>query len=1197
MEDLSDPNLDPSSTFDYDEDHDSDVEARLYAEIHYSNTIIGEEDHEAFSTQSEKSTKEVETRIVDQFSKDNVDRSTPNPKSLESKSNHKVMKSNSTRKSSEPHSGGIDVDDSSNPCKKRKKQDNEVNEISIQDQTETVDTDKSKKFGLEQGNGELALDNENNEKKGYTDNMTVSDFKKNLLIVNPGSPKLLENYEKKSAKKSKNLTSGCFGLSDDENEKCILETSSRKINNMFDKPLEKHAANRHSKQSTSVGERTNNPPSIIDLTVESVTEVEKESKYSTFISTNEKVERKESQIKNLNAYNPMSDDEASIFEVPVPPKPAPPIIELKDSDVEQVSDSDDDNSSDESVIDLIEESMNKSNRREQVFDTSVVYDIDSDSNDHNEIVLNCTQVQKSAISLDEIRDMSHQEVSNEESSNEMGTASVLKDVQGNHQLANSKASLCKSQTNGIKEPMPVQKKIPIEEEFFQPMTNKMKSFYNDSWGGENFDIDELKKQMSSDPKKWYILADDLALLGRQTKRYFGIVCSRCHKNGHRTQQCPETFKMPVCHMCGAAGHRETACPHKTCLSCGKKSNMYRKTCGYCERFTCTRCKSYGHLQETCPDLWRRYHHTIKNLAADIPTNIRSVMKPQRELSCCNCAKRGHDSYSCHKLRWSQHFPNPSNVANYNGPAYTLSDDCRSKRPCLSPVESRTVMNETPRLQFEKPNRPNVVNSNSYKYVNQDMHARQLVEQNEKIIFKVLSDDWHKQKLDEKVIVKVDCNKDDISSYENWKPLSEFLSSLTKRISATFSATHIGRKINVYGDCSAKYYKTIVEIIKQFAYRSSSERSYVYLKFDLSVGLLHQQLNNKLSEMKKVEDDALELYEELKRLKLEVIKSNVQNSDDLRNSLRHSKMKVCLKKLLMILYREGFADQSLKNLRKLSSKLSMQLQQNITDTSVSLLLKYIYSYNNVFVSHEPRTLSAWIKDYEDHVRRYNRLKDNPLFNPSFKEHLNSQLTDGVTTYSNTSTEGLNPLLVANNASSSKMSSDLSVTKKTSKECAENPGPDQVRINPQPMSGIIPESTVNTSTSNIINPVPLMAIPIQRPKVTNKKGGNNVVLEHSREKYSEFYLHSLLAKTEKKKQKALQRFRFFIQVARGCLEEARKLDTSKCPKMRRLINAFENKLKNEIFLKQKDLNFFRKNLRAEKAKLRQKKSMHNLTWENR
>ena len=40
-------------------------------------------------------------------------------------------------------------------------------------------------------------------------------------------------------------------------------------------------------------------------------------------------------------------------------------------------------------------------------------------------------------------------------------------------------------------------KMSLEEYFFQPMTDKMKAFYNNSWGGETFDADDVKRKMSS----------------------------------------------------------------------------------------------------------------------------------------------------------------------------------------------------------------------------------------------------------------------------------------------------------------------------------------------------------------------------------------------------------------------------------------------------------------------------------------------------------------------------------------------------------------------------------------------------------------------------------------------------------------------------------------------------------------------------
>lgn len=77
---------------------------------------------------------------------------------------------------------------------------------------------------------------------------------------------------------------------------------------------------------------------------------------------------------------------------------------------------------------------------------------------------------------------------------------------------------------------------------------------------------------TADPKKWAILDTDLVLSAPKRRRYFGMVCTRCQKEGHRQNQCPQPFKVPTCHMCGLQGHYETGCPHKKCLTV----NMYKE---------------------------------------------------------------------------------------------------------------------------------------------------------------------------------------------------------------------------------------------------------------------------------------------------------------------------------------------------------------------------------------------------------------------------------------------------------------------------------------------------------------------------------------------------------------------------------------------------------------------------------------------
>lgn len=79
---------------------------------------------------------------------------------------------------------------------------------------------------------------------------------------------------------------------------------------------------------------------------------------------------------------------------------------------------------------------------------------------------------------------------------------------------------------------------------------------------------------TADPNKWAILNDDIVASFAKRKRYFGMVCSRCHKEGHRQNQCTEIRKLPTCHMCGLTGHIEVSCPKKMCLTV---KDFYKKS--------------------------------------------------------------------------------------------------------------------------------------------------------------------------------------------------------------------------------------------------------------------------------------------------------------------------------------------------------------------------------------------------------------------------------------------------------------------------------------------------------------------------------------------------------------------------------------------------------------------------------------------
>ncbi|XP_035722200.1 uncharacterized protein LOC118441636 isoform X2 [Vespa mandarinia] len=207
---------------------------------------------------------------------------------------------------------------------------------------------------------------------------------------------------------------------------------------------------------------------------------------------------------------------------------------------------------------------------------------------------------------------------------------------------------------------------------FHPMSEKLRAFYTNSRGQENFDVSEVQSKMSN-PRLWAILDEDL--ISNSKKRNFWFKCSYCHQSGHERHDCPIINKSLKCYMCGVQGHTGTRCPRRMCLTCGKKQGTFKKTCETCRTLYCTMCNAVGHMYTECPDLWRRYHQTTTTNGISIPSNILGVMKPADRLFCCNCTKRGHDSSMCKDNRWSKHFPTPSFVSNYtDGPTYINEKD-------------------------------------------------------------------------------------------------------------------------------------------------------------------------------------------------------------------------------------------------------------------------------------------------------------------------------------------------------------------------------------------------------------------------------------------------------------------------------------------------------------------------------------------
>ncbi|XP_047544835.1 uncharacterized protein LOC125077081 [Vanessa atalanta] len=196
---------------------------------------------------------------------------------------------------------------------------------------------------------------------------------------------------------------------------------------------------------------------------------------------------------------------------------------------------------------------------------------------------------------------------------------------------------------------------------------EMEKFYNESWGGEEFNHREIQKNMSRDKSLWVIDPKDRNPSMSKRK----ITCNYCNRAGHRDDTC--RMKPPICFMCGSAGHFEPRCPRKICVNCGSPNHSYFTMCRNCCNWgsiKCAECGQNGHPSSHCPDIWRRYHNTI-NL--DSPLVENRQLKAYHQMFCSGCTRSGHLIHTCRVTLPFSGLPiNSPYVAVYR-PVYTQSN--------------------------------------------------------------------------------------------------------------------------------------------------------------------------------------------------------------------------------------------------------------------------------------------------------------------------------------------------------------------------------------------------------------------------------------------------------------------------------------------------------------------------------------------
>ncbi|XP_011859733.1 PREDICTED: uncharacterized protein LOC105557171 isoform X2 [Vollenhovia emeryi] len=439
-----------------------------------------------------------------------------------------------------------------------------------------------------------------------------------------------------------------------------------------------------------------------------------------------------------------SDTDESVCEVPIPPKPKPPLIDLENSDEEDLpwrfTEANEGNLILKKCTDNTKAKTYLKVPKVTLYDRNVWLHLFKASSSHknissksqntdrssngaanetvgkstciqelrDDILLNCTVIQKGAKSVNEIRQLSKSVGTNQGSKliedtnqkkkspqskskgnnennpqeepttserNNQAKAQQNVDESNVHDTCTVKASETKldstiidrkrQSTNDEVDSQPKHKRQcttgqssqditpqgnggkegnASSNEYLESLSEEMRKYYNESHGQENFNIEKLQQGMSKDPQMWAILDEDI------------MPCPSSKRARYSNIKCVN---------CLGSGHQRYDCmlPRKwsCCYMCGMKNH----TDSECPQKMCLTC---GHEQDQCPDLWRRYHQTTD--ASNEPQDPGNVMKPLRLLYCCNCAKRGHESSTCREYRPYNHFPTPAIVTNYtDGPKY------------------------------------------------------------------------------------------------------------------------------------------------------------------------------------------------------------------------------------------------------------------------------------------------------------------------------------------------------------------------------------------------------------------------------------------------------------------------------------------------------------------------------------------------
>lgn len=342
-------------------------------------------------------------------------------------------------------------------------------------------------------------------------------------------------------------------------------------------------------------------------------------------------------------------DVDSVVEVAPPVKPAPPLVDISDSEdvsVNQTERQSFDQRASSTVKDItvvFTRSKNAAGGPQQTF---VEHVIESSSDDDLVILdhINSSEskdlpVQKSPHKRPSLATENGESLSPSEAVPRKRQSNCGNNI-GMPESESERIERRKSLLQKSKPSMSTQNRM---EELDQWLYDPIKS--TKSLGHE-----KLLRKMSGNPKLWWLCPDDEswlhALPGSSLK------CTNCNFYGHKTKSCPETRKVIMCRMCGGSGHTYDRCSQRMCLKCGRKNDVFTDRCSACATpyaNSCKICLSQTHEWKTCPDLWRRYHLTVSP-GEPIPPEAPD-QRPKYEHWCSNCAKKGHLSHECLKNQW------------------------------------------------------------------------------------------------------------------------------------------------------------------------------------------------------------------------------------------------------------------------------------------------------------------------------------------------------------------------------------------------------------------------------------------------------------------------------------------------------------------------------------------------------------------